>query len=419
VVVVCIHPWNFLSGRKMTPGLFALILSAATAGAGGPKYVAGASFFNPGVMGQPVRWAGGQVNYYVDQGPLNASIDNAHATAMVDAAAGLWSAVPTAGVSLVRAGSLNEDVSGANVVAGNQAFAQPSDVSPSASSYPLAIVYDADGAALDSIFGAYTSDPSNCENNGVMAWIDSFHPDATIGHAVIVLNGRCATTPSLVSMMQFLLERAFGRILGLGYAQVSPDALRQGDREAAAAWPIMQPASGACGPAGGACIPEPDTLHLDDIAALNRIYPITADNLASFPGKELTATNTVSIDGTVTFRTGLGMQGVNVVARPLDANGNPMKAYTITAVSGGYFSGKHGNAVNGSTDSNGVPFSQWGSNDLSLQGYFDLRYLPLPPGMTTASYQITFERINPLFILQNTVGPYVDGRHCPPGRWRR
>ena len=201
-------------------------------------------------MGQPVHWAGGQVNYYVDQGPLNASIDNQHATAMVDAAAALWSAVPTAGVSLVRSGSLNEDVSGANVVPGNQTIAQPSDAAPS-SALPLAIVYDADGAVLDKVFGDYTSDPSNCQYNGVMAWIDRFNPDATIGHAVMVLNGRCAVTSNLVSMMQFQLARAFGKILGLGYSQVNPDALRKGDREAASAWPIMQPASGGCGPAGG------------------------------------------------------------------------------------------------------------------------------------------------------------------------
>ena len=38
---------------------------------------------------------------------------------MVDAAAALWSAVPTAGVTLVDAGPLNEDVSGSNIVAGN------------------------------------------------------------------------------------------------------------------------------------------------------------------------------------------------------------------------------------------------------------------------------------------------------------
>ncbi len=395
-------------------GLAAGLVLAVPAAGGGPRYVAGSSFFNPGVMGQPVHWVGGQVNYYVDQGPLNASIDNQQATAMVDAAAALWSAVPTAGVSLVRAGSLSEDVTGANVVPGNGSIAQPSDVAPS-SAQQLAVVYDADGSVLNAVFGAYTSDPSNCENNGVMAWIDRFRPDATIGHAVMVVNGRCATTPSLVAMMQFELARAFGKLLGLGYAQINPHALANGDWQGAQGWPVMQPASGVCGPAGGNCIPDPAHLHFDDIAALNRIYPITADNLASFPGKLLTAENTISIDGTIVFRTGLGMQGVNVVARPLDAGGKPLDAYTVTAVSGEYFSGQHGNAVNGATDANGVPFSQWGSTDGSLQGYFDLRYMPLPPGATDVNYQITFESIDPMFIHDNAVGPYLDGSPQPSG----
>ena len=79
-------------------GLPLFLLSPAFAHAGGPKYVAGTSFFNPSVLGVPVHWAGGKVNYYVDQGPLNSSVSNQQATAMVDAAAVLWSAVPTAGV---------------------------------------------------------------------------------------------------------------------------------------------------------------------------------------------------------------------------------------------------------------------------------------------------------------------------------
>ena len=115
----------------------------------------------------------------------------------------------------------------------------------------------------------------------------------------------------------------------------------------------MQPISGLCGASGGACIPNPSVLRWDDIAALNRIYPITAGNLASFPGKQLTAANTVSIQGTITFKTGVGMQGVNVVARPLDANGNPLYQYTVTSVSGASFNGNHGNPVTGFTDANG------------------------------------------------------------------
>ena len=71
--------------------------------------------------------------------------------------------------------------------------------------------------------------------------------------------------------------------------------------------------------------------------------------------------------------------------------------------------------VTGWTDSNGNPLSQWGSNDASLQGYFDLRYIPLPPGLTTASYQVSFETIDALYTYADAVGPYLDGSPQPSG----
>ena len=109
------------------------------------------------------------------------------------------------------------------------------------------------------------------------------------------------------------------------------------------------------------------------------------------------------------------MQGVNVVARPLDANGNPLVQYTVTAVTGANFSGNHGNPVTGYNDTNGNPLAMWGSNDPSLQGSFDLSGIPLPPGSSTASYQVTFEAIDPLYILENSVGPYAQGQVSPSG----
>jgi len=78
---------------------------------------------------------------------------------MVDAAAALWSAVRTAGVRLVDQGPLNEDVSSANIVAGNAVIAQPSDVTPSATAYPLGVIYDADGSVINALFGTGASDP--------------------------------------------------------------------------------------------------------------------------------------------------------------------------------------------------------------------------------------------------------------------
>ena len=383
--------------------------------AGGPRLVAGATYFDPSAMGQPIRWASGHVNYYVDQSALSATVTHAQAVAMVDAAAALWSAVPTAAVSLVNAGSLHEDVSGFNAVADHGNLIAPDDVAGTATDRPIAIIFDFDGSVIDEVLGAQASDSMSCNTTGVVAWTDVIHTDATLGHAVIVLNGRCTDTADRQQMMTFLLERAFGLVLGLGHSQVYPDALRHSRPDQAQAWPIMQPLSGVCRQSGGRCIPNMQTLQYDDIAELNRLYPVTPENQALFPNRLLTAANTVSITGNISFRAGTGMQGVNVMAVPLDAIGNPLVQYTVTAVSGALFSGNHGNSMTGWTDKDGTPLSQYGSTDPAVQGSFDLSCLPLPPGMTSASYQITFEPIDPLYIAETNVGPYYWGSPNPSG----
>jgi hypothetical protein len=401
--------WAFL--------LFIMLLSGPLALAGGPKWVAGVSYFNPGVKGQPVRWAGGQVKYFVDRGALNAGVSQAQAVAMVDAAAAIWSAVPTAAVALTDGGNLAEDVNGANVLAGVGVLVAPADVVPTASGVPVAVIFDADGSVIDALYGVGASQPDNCTQNGVFVWVDAMGPDATLQHGVIVLNGRCATTANLLAMMQFQVQRAFGRILGLDFSQVNDGALAVGSTQpnGALAWPMMLPLSGECGPAGGNCIPNPTVLRMDDVAALNRMYPVTSGNIGNFSGKVLTAQNTVSIQGTISFRTGQGMQGVNVVARPLDAVGNPLYQYTVTFVSGSYFGGNHGNAVTGWVDAQGNRLDRFGSDDATLAGYFDLSGVPLPPGMSSAAWQVSFEAVNPLYINSVSVGPYLQGSPAPSG----
>jgi hypothetical protein len=413
-----LHRLGNLVPNKRLVAFVALALLAAPviAFAGGPRYVAGATFFNPAVLGQPLHWANGQVSYYVDQGALSNTVTNQQATAMVDAAAALWSAVPTAAVTLTDMGPLNEDVNGSNIQVNSAGqIIAPSDVTPSATNYPVAVIFDSDGSVINAIYGPTASQPNACQNNGVSVWLDNFNPDATFTHGVILLNGLCATNPAMLQMMSFELERAFGRILGLDFSQVNPGVPTDGNPNGALGWPVMQPLSGACGATGGTCIPDPTTLSYDDIAALNRIYPVTATNAASFPLKQLTAANTVSIQGSVRFANGYPMQGVNVVARPLDASGNPLDQYAVSFVSGAYFSGNHGNPATGFDDASGNQLSMWGSSDASLQGAFDLSGIPLPPGATTASYQLTFEAVDPLYINANSVGPYSQGQVAPSG----
>jgi hypothetical protein len=200
----------------------ALLGAQGTMLAGGPKYVAGASFFDPAEMGQPLRWPGGVVQYFVDQGPLNDAVSNPQATAMVDAAAALWSAVPTAGVTLTDAGTLNEDVSGPNVLAGNGVILEPADVSPAATAYPVGVIYDADGSVINLVFGAGASDATSCQNNAVWTWIDNMGTEATIAHAVIVLNGLCATTEDQLEMMRLRAGAGVWRGSGAGILAGEP-----------------------------------------------------------------------------------------------------------------------------------------------------------------------------------------------------
>lgn len=414
----CFDSYRCLRGAIFAAGAPLALLSAlipVSAFAGGPKYIAGASFFNPNVQGQPLHWSGGVVNYYVDRGPLTNLVGNQQAAALVDAAAAIWNAAPAAAVALNDLGTLNEDVNGRNIAVANGKITAPFDVTPSATGYPVGVIFDADGSVIDAIYGTGASDPISCQNNGVFTWIDNFTQNAVFAHGIILVNGLCATSAKMLTMMSFELERAFGRILGLDSAQVNPGAQQNGEPNGTLGWPVMQPESGFCGPQGGACILDPTELHWDDIAALNRMYPVTAQNQGNFPGKLMTAANTVSIQGTITFRTGEGMQGVNVVARPLDANGNPLYQYTVAFVSGAYFSGNRGNPVTGWNDRNGNPLAMWGSTNAAMQGFFDLSGIPLPPGAKTADYVVTFEEIDPNYILANSVGPYVLGSPSPSG----
>ena len=382
--------------------------------AGGPGYVAGVTYFNASVLGHPAVWPSGQLTYFVDQGPLNSALDHEQGVALIDAAAAVWNGVSTAAVHLTNGGTLAEDVSGLNATASSGVLTAPADVLSSALARPVAVIFDSDGSVTDTLYGAGASDPTSCQLTGLFTWIDAITTSAQLAHGVILINGRCYTTASRQQMLPFQLERAFGRLLGLGYAQVNHEATAA-ESDKLLSWPIMQPISGECSVSGGECLPGSAELRYDDIAALSRLYPVTSANIGNFSGRSLTAASTISLQGTIRFRTGTGMQGVNVVATPLDSSGNPLYQYTVTAVSGALFNGNHGNPVTGWVDSEGVRFDQWGSNDSSLQGWFDLSGIPLPPGLSAADYQIRFEAVDRLFIEDESVGPYRLGQVTPSG----
>ncbi len=403
------------SGRLVLLALLVLF-AVAIAHAGGPRWVAGSSYFNASVKGQPIVWDNGQVTYFTDLGSLSTQVNQAQANAMVATAAAVWSSVGTAAVSIQSGGSLGEDVNGTNVSTGTGGVILPADIQPTATSIPVAIVYDADGSVIDTIYGSGASSPLVCQNNGVMVSVDNLAITGNIVHVLMLVNGLCATSTNQIANLQYQLVRGFGRILGLDWSQTNEEMFATGQFSTGGltGWPLMHPIERLCNGGSGSCFTNPTQLRTDDIAALNRLYPVTAFNVGNFPGKVLTASATLSVHGTIQFPSGQGMQGVNVVLQPL-SNGVPDLRYTATAVSGVYFQGNAGNPIEGLTDASGNALNRFGSDDLSLEGYFDLSGIPLPPGATSAQYQLTFEALNPLYSGNVSVGPYSTGEVSPSG----
>ena len=106
------------------------------------------------------------------------------------------------------------------------------------------------------------------------------------------------------------------------------------------------------------------------------------------------------------------MQGVNVVAR-LMVSGQPSRQYVVTSVSGFSFYGNAGNIIDGYVDANGLPYNRWGSNDPSLEGFFDLGQLMIPTGQTIAEYQLSVEALDPNW--STGVEPYAPAQVTPSG----
>lgn len=408
--------------KRLIPAALSVALlsafSAPPAQAAGPRYVAGTTYFNPAVTGQPVLWANGQLRYYTDLGSLSASVTQSQANAMIAAAAAVWNAVPTAAVNIVSGGSLSEDVNGSNVSSTGGVLTLPADIQSGDTAKPIAIVYDADGSVINAFFGSGASSAAICQQNGVFTFVNNLSSAGNIVHALVLVNGLCATNSTQISVLQYQLVRAFGQVLGLDWSQTNEEMF-SGDQitsEGLAGWPIMHPIERLCNQSGVSCMPNGTTLRPDDIAALNRLYPVTSANLSGFKNKKLTAANTLSVTGRITFRNGQGMQGVNVVLRPmLPGSDLPDIRYTVTAVSGVCFHGNAGNLVSGFNDPAGNPLARFGSADTSLEGYFDLSGVPIPAGYANDTWQLSFEPVNPLYTGLESVGPYTTGQVAPSG----
>jgi hypothetical protein len=400
---------------RLATALAVVFFFAMLARAGGPEYVAGSSYFNSSTMGQPLTWSQGSVNYYTDQGDLSPILPNAAANAFVASAFAQWSSVSSAALTITAAGQLAEDVNGSNIVVGpNGIITAPADITPSATQTPVGIVYDYDGSVTDALLGAGAGDPSQCFWNAVYGGVDNFGTSANFLHALVVINGQCALQSSQLTDVEYRLVRVLGSILGLGWSQLNLNVIT-GDPPPTpddyAGFPVMHyidPLS--CVPIT-VCYANPYQLASDDVAALSRLYPTSGNS-----------NSTARIYGSVYFANAVGsaaqpMQGVNVFARWIDpSTGLPSDQYGVSSVSGFLFTGNAGNPITGWDDPLGNPYSNFGSSDQTLEGFFDLGGLPIANGASTAQYQLSVEALDPLW--SNGVCPYDPFQVAPSGTFQ-
>jgi hypothetical protein len=153
-----VSPSNRGQWRRMAcllgVAILLLLVLIEVARAGGPQYVAGVSYFNPGLAGQPITWPSGAITYYTDMGSLSSLLAGSDADAFVADAFPRWTSISTAAVRATRGGQLAEDVSGVNVILNaDRTITMPADIQPSATDKPVGVVYDADGTVTDALLG--------------------------------------------------------------------------------------------------------------------------------------------------------------------------------------------------------------------------------------------------------------------------
>ena len=402
-----------------------VLVSALLCRAGGPKNVAGTSYFDPSVTGQPLIWPQGTITYFTDQGDLSPILPNASANSFVATAFSQWTAVPTAALAASRGGQLAEDVNGSNVILNSdETISMPPDIQPSATGTPIGIVYDYDGSVTDALIGAGAGGSGQCFWNAVFGGTDNFGTLATYQHALIVINGQCALQSSQLPDVEYRLVRVIGSVLGVGWSQLNLNVQTGNPNPTSddyAGFPVMHFTDAlGCVPIT-ACYPNPYQLSMDDQAAISRLYPVTAQNQASFPGKQIFASSTARVYGSVYFTdthaaAAQPMQGVNVVARWINPQtGQPSRRYAVSSVSGFLFSGNAGNPITGLDNPAGDPFQDWGSQSQTLEGFFDLDGLQLPGG-GSAQYQLSVEAVDPNW--SPGVGPYSPGPVSPSGSFQ-
>lgn len=280
--------------------------------------------------GSPAVWnTVSAVPYHTDLGGLG-TLSETDAVNLTAALFGRWEQVPTAVIAYTRAGSLSVNVNGTNF--GPYLGPFGGSTAPLGSN---AIVYDADGAIFDTLFGVGTgvlgfASPTFFSDGSATVPLGSPVPaGARIVEGLAFLNGKWIDgisdpgggNPEMpLARFEAVIVHELGHFSGLDHTQIHGLTYPAGSDISGTTTPYetMLPFNFDATQA---------TLGRDDEVAISALYPA--------PGF---GTSTGRIEGRVLDRTGTPLPGINVIARNVADDGDAISSVTsITFPSAGSY----------------------------------------------------------------------------------
>jgi hypothetical protein len=288
------------------------VAATSTAFAGGPLVET--------ADGSPAVWnTTAAVPYHTDLGGLG-TLSQADAVTLTAALFGRWHQVPTALIDYARAGSLSVNVNGTNF--GPYLGPFGGSTTPLGSN---AMVFDADGAIFDTLFGVGTgvlgfASPTFFSDGATTVPLGSNVPaGAHIVEGLAFFNGKWIDgisnpgggNPEMpLARFEAVIVHEFGHFSGLDHTQIH-----------GLAYPPSSDISGTTTPYE-TMFPfnfdaTQSTLGRDDEVALSNLYP--APGFAASTGR---------IEGRVLDRIGRPLAGINVIARNVADDGDAVSCVT-------------------------------------------------------------------------------------------